>query len=241
MPVCRSHVGTDSSKIIMASLNVDNCVAIPDDFDGFNPNAFCIPSHLAGSVRSVLIPHGMIKDRIQRMADDIFQDLTNDSVGSVSMLCVLKGAYRFFSDLKESMCALNNSGSTPGSLHMFPEFIRLKSYENTSTTGEVQIVGMENLERIKGQVVVIVEDIIDTGRTMQKLLATLAQFEPKRILVACLLRKRTPLSDGFCPDYIGFEIPDKFVIGYALDYNEYFRDLMPICVINEEGIEKFKK
>ena len=58
--------------------------------------------------------------------------------------------------------------------------------------------------------------------------------------VACLLRKRTPLSDGYIPDHVGFEIPNKFVIGYALDYNEYFRDLMHICVISQKGIQDFK-
>ena len=66
------------------------------------------------------------------------------------------------------------------------------------------------------------------------------KYEPKRILVACLLRKRTPLSDGYVPDYVGFEIPNKFVVGYALDYNEYYRDLMHLCLINDHGIEKYK-
>ena len=100
-------------------------------------------------------------------------------------------------------------------------------------------------------------------RTMTKLLNTVAKYKPKSVKVACLLRKRTPFSSGYIPDYVGFEIPgirkncdsnmflpnyyfikwflDKFVIGYALDYNEYFRDLMHICVISEEGIERYKK
>ena len=99
---------------------------------------------------------------------------------------------------------------------------------------------MDNLSDLKGKNVLVVEDIVDTGRTMQKLLNTLKKYEPKKILVACLLRKRTPLSDGYIPDYVGFEIPDKFVIGYALDYNEYFRDLPHLCLINEHGIEKYK-
>jgi len=75
---------------------------------------------------------------------------------------------------------------------------------------------------------------------MKKLLNTIRKYNPKSIKVACLLRKRTPLSDGYVPDYVGFEIPDKFVIGYALDFNEYFRDLMHICVISEEGIRRYK-
>ena len=66
------------------------------------------------------------------------------------------------------------------------------------------------------------------------------KYEPKRIFVACLLRKRTPLSDGYVPDYVGFEIPNKFVVGYALDYNEYYRDLMHLCLINDHGIQKYR-
>ncbi len=98
---------------------------------------------------------------------------------------------------------------------------------------------MDSLDVLKGKNVLIVEDIIDTGRTMQRLLATLNKHEPKSVTVACLLRKRTPLSDGYAPHYVGFEIPDNFVVGYALDYNEYFRDLGHICAINEHGKEKY--
>lgn len=81
--------------------------------------------------------------------------------------------------------------------------------------------------------------ILDTGRTMKKLLNTLAEYKPKSVKVASLLVKRTPLSSGYRPDFIGFEIPDHFVVGYALDYNEYFRDLNHICVINDHGKEKY--
>ena len=114
-------------------------------------------------------------------------------------------------------------------------------YNSCRSTGEIQVMGMDDLNVLKGKNVLIVEDIIDTGRTMKKLLATLNKYEPKSVKVACLLRKRTPLSDGYAPHFVGFEIPDKFVVGYALDYNEYFRDLAHICNINEHGKEKFAK
>lgn len=79
----------------------------------------------------------------------------------------------------------------------------------------------------------------DTGGTMIKLLNTLKKYELKSVQVASLLVKRTPLSVGYKPDYTGFEIPNDFVVGYALDYNEYFRDLGHICVINEAGKKKY--
>ncbi|GCC37570.1 hypothetical protein chiPu_0016074 [Chiloscyllium punctatum] len=88
--------------------------------------------------------------------------------------------------------------------------------------------------------VLIVEDIVETGRTMRKLLALLEKYKPQMVKVASLLLKRTPRSSGYRPDFVGFEIPDKFVVGYALDYNEYFRDLNHICVISERGRQKYK-
>lgn len=85
----------------------------------------------------------------------------------------------------------------------------------------------------------VVEDIVDTGRTMQKLLSILNGVKPKSTKVASMLVKRTSRSCGYRPDYVGFEIPDIFVVGYALDYNEYFRDLNHVCVINENGKAKY--
>nr|KAF6435577.1 hypoxanthine phosphoribosyltransferase 1 [Rousettus aegyptiacus] len=84
------------------------------------------------------------------------------------------------------------------------------------------------------------KDIIDTGKTMQTLLSLVKQHNPKMVKVASLLVKRTPRSVGYRPDFVGFEIPDKFVVGYALDYNEYFRDLNHVCVISETGKAKYK-
>ena len=99
---------------------------------------------------------------------------------------------------------------------------------DTESTGEVKILGMDNLEKsLKGRNVLIVEDMIDTGRTMQKLLKTMQKYEPKTLKVATLLRKRTLISNGYAPDYVGFEVPFKFITGYSIDYNEYFRDFYP--------------
>ena len=86
------------------------------------------------------------------------------------------------------------------------------------------------MDRIAGKNVLIVEDIIDTGRTMVKLLNLLEKFKPKSVRTCSLLIKRTPLSNGYLPDYAGFSIPEKFVVGYALDLNEHFRDLEVIFV-----------
>jgi hypoxanthine phosphoribosyltransferase len=90
-----------------------------------------------------------------------------------------------------------------------------------------------------GHVMHSTQDIIDTGGTMTRLLKLLETYKPANVRVASLLVKRTPKSTGYRPDYAGFEIPDAFVVGYALDYNEYFRDLNHVCVINEKGKAKY--
>ncbi|CDQ83352.1 unnamed protein product [Oncorhynchus mykiss] len=114
------------------------------------------------------------------------------------------------------------------------------STQNDQSTGEIKVIGGDDLSTLTGKNVLIVEDIIDTGKTMKTLLQLLKQYNPKMVKVASLLVKRTPRSVGYTPDFIGFEVPDKFVVGYALDYNEYFRDLNHICVISETGKEKYK-
>ncbi|TKC38961.1 hypothetical protein EI555_020965 [Monodon monoceros] len=82
--------------------------------------------------------------------------------------------------------------------------------------------------------------IIDTDKTVQTLLPLVEQHNPKMVKVASLLVKRTPQSVGYRPDFVAFETPGKFVVGYALDYNEYFRDLNHVCVISETRKAKYK-
>ena len=104
----------------------------------------------------------------------------------------------------------------------------------------MQITGCD-LTKLSGRHLLFVEDIIDTGLTMTKLLEYLREnVSPASARVASLVEKRTPRSCGFQADYVGFSIPDKFVVGYCLDYNEAYRDMMHIGVINQAGIEKFQ-
>lgn len=209
-------------------------IKISDDEKGYQLEMFCVPKHYEEDLENVLIPHGVILDRIERLARDIYNDLGNKPI---VVICVLKGGYKFFADLTDKLVTLNRS-SSQGSLPMSLDFIRLKSYVNDQSSGEIKVIGgdMSNLE---GKNVLIVEDIVDTGRTMKKLLSILDGHKPKSVNVVSLLVKRTPRSIGYIPNYVGFEIPDKFVVGYALDYNEYFRDLHHICVINENGKKKY--
>ncbi|KAJ1566519.1 hypoxanthine phosphoribosyltransferase 1, partial [Cladochytrium tenue] len=120
------------------------------------------------------------------------------------------------------------------------EFIKVKSYVNASSTGDVRIsLSEEELASFRGKDLLIVEDIVDSGATMVALTRRLRQYEPASIKVVSLLLKKTPRSNKYVPDFVGFAIPDDFVVGYALDYNEVFRDLDHICIISETGKKKY--
>jgi hypoxanthine phosphoribosyltransferase len=94
--------------------------------------------------------------------------------------------------------------------------------KNQESTGTVQVIGNNDFSNLKGKNVLIVEDIIDTGRSMVELLKILEKYAPKTLRVCSLLVKRTSRSNGFLPYYAGFSVPDKYIVG---DLNEHFRDL----------------
>eukprot|EP01135_Chromosphaera_perkinsii_P010736 Nk52_evm15s2209 gene=Nk52_evmTU15s2209 len=211
----------------------NNWVVIEDGEKGMDLDMFCTPKHYENDLSRVLITHGTILNRTEKMAKDICKELGG---GPLVALCVLKGGHQFYADLLNYMKRINTNTENPIPLTL--DFVRLKSYENERSLGDVKIIGGD-LESIKGKNVLIVEDIIDTGNTMVKLLKNLEQYEPANVKVASLLVKRTVHSNHYKPDFIGFEIPDEFVVGYALDYNEYFRDLDHICIISEQGKKKY--
>ncbi|XP_032380466.1 hypoxanthine phosphoribosyltransferase 1, like isoform X2 [Etheostoma spectabile] len=208
---------------------------IADDEKGHDLDLFCVPRHYENDLDKVIIPHGLIMDRTERLARDIIRDMGGHHIVA---LCVLKGGYKFFADLLDYIKALNQNSDK--SVPLTVDFIRVKSYCNDQSTNNVKVIGGDELSNLSGKNVLIVEDIVETGRTMQTLLSLLSECNPKMVKVVSLLVKRTPRSSGYRPDYIGFEVPDSFLVGYALDYNEYFRDLSHICILNDQAKEKYK-
>ncbi|XP_028605634.2 phosphoribosyltransferase domain-containing protein 1 isoform X2 [Podarcis muralis] len=210
-------------------------VVISDDWPGYSLELFTYPQHYYGDLDYVLIPHGIIVDRTECLAKDIMQDI---GYNDIVVLCVLKGGYKFCADLVEHI--KNLSRNSERFISMKVDFVRLKSYLNDQSMQDTQIIGGDDFSKLAGKNVLIVEDIIGTGRTMRALLSKIEKCKPKMVKVASLLVKRTSQPNGYRPDYYGFEIPNLFVVGYALDYNEYFRDLNHICVINNHGKAKYR-
>jgi len=165
------------------------------------------------------------KEKIAARIREIAQEVKKDCApGTIPLIvCVLKGAFPFASDLFRA-------------LDMDAEitFIRLKSYEGTGSTGVVkEVMGLS--EDIKGRHVVVVEDIIDTGHTIVKLVDDLRKKEPAQLKVATLLFKPDALKADVKPDYIGFSIPPKFIIGFGLDLDGLARNLEDIYVLKDQA------
>ena len=146
------------------------------------------------------------------------------------MLCVLKGATPFYQHLLDAMQDLRHGYET--------EFIRCSSYEGTGSTGRVKVGGGVEFERLTGKDVIIVEDIVDTGTTLSQLIPILHEkCQPKSIEVVSLLSKRLDDPPKYVAKYVGFSIPNHFIVGYGLDYNELYRDTKDIFIISQAGID----
>jgi hypoxanthine phosphoribosyltransferase len=168
------------------------------------------------SVR-VLISRDRIHRRIKQLAKEIRRDFPQQPLHLVG---VLKGAVFFLADLARQI-----SGEVSF------DFIALSSYgKNTHSSGQVRLT--RDLDSsIENKTVIVVEDILDTGMTLQYLLRVFQQRKPKALRVAVLLDKPSRRVTAVRADYVGFEIPNEFVVGYGLDYAERYRNLLDVGIL----------
>jgi hypoxanthine phosphoribosyltransferase len=179
----------------------------------------------------VLFTREQIAQRVAEMGNDINRDYAGQSV---ILLGVLKGAAIFLSDLSRQL-----------KIDATFDFIGVSSYGNRpspaqelksgwDSTGEVRLTKDMDQSMI-GKNVILVEDILDTGLTMTYLKKLLMARQPKSFRIAALLDKPSRRKQPIHADYVGFSIPDEFVVGYGLDYAEKYRNLPDICVVPREG------
>ncbi|MDY2640796.1 MAG: hypoxanthine phosphoribosyltransferase [Mediterranea sp.] len=165
---------------------------------------------------AISIPEAEILTAVQRVADAINHDLEGKEP---LFLSVLNGAFMFTADLMKRI-----------TIPCEVSFIKLSSYEGTSSTGQVrQLMGLNQC--IKGRTVVIVEDIVDTGLTMQKLLELLQAQEPAEVHIATLLLKPDKLKVPLHIEYAAMQIPNDFIVGYGLDYDGFGRNYKDIYTV----------
>ena len=165
----------------------------------------------------VLISAEKIQARIRELGAEISRDYPD---GKLHMICILKGACFFLTDLARAMHR-----------EVFVDFMGISTYgKGTSTSGEVKVTKDLDIS-VEGVDVLIVEDIVDTGVTLNYLMHMLEQRNPHSLRIAALLDKPERRQRTINVNYVGFRIPDRFVVGYGLDYGEKYRNLDDICVL----------
>lgn len=171
-------------------------------------------------VMKVLLSGEEIEKRVSEIAARITEDYAGESV---LMVGILRGAVVFFSELVKRV-----------DLDLRFDFMVVSSYgSGTDSSGEIRIV-KDLSQPIEGMNVIIVEDIIDTGYTLKNLKKLLSTRNPKSLKICSLLDKPSRRKVELEGDYIGFKVPNEFVVGYGLDYNEKYRNLPDICVLKPE-------
>lgn len=157
------------------------------------------------------------EQEIYKAIDSVAEKMNKELSGKLPLfVCVLNGSFMFAADLMKRItipCEIS--------------FVRMSSYSGISSTGDVKMIyGME--ESIEGRTVVVVEDIVDTGNTMERMLKQLHALNPKEIKVSTLLFKPDALQHDVPIDYVALTIPSDFILGYGLDYDGYGRNLPDI-------------
>lgn len=172
-------------------------------------------------IAQILLTEEQIKTRIKELGEILTAEYADKNPIVVG---VLKGVVIFYADMIREIKVPCNM-----------DFMRVTSYKGTESTGKVAFGGKMQ-ENIQGRHVLILEDIFDTGNSLQFLVDHLTQKQPASLKICTLLDKpsrRNP-SVTVKPDYVGFEVPNEFVVGYGLDYNEYYRNLPYIGILKPE-------
>ena len=177
---------------------------------------------MASDEPKVLISEGRIQKRVAELAQQISTDYADAE--DVYLIGVLRGSFIFLADVSRAL-----------TIPRRVDFIALSSYEDASTSGGAVRLVMDVRAPLEGQHILVVEDIVDTGYTLEYLLRTLKARQPASLKTCVLLQKPDRLKVSVPVDYLGFSIPDEWVVGYGLDYADRFRTLPYIGVVEPEG------
>jgi len=168
----------------------------------------------------ILISSEKIQSRIRELGEQISRDYPD---GNLHMICILKGACFFLTDLARAM-----------KRDVFVDFMGISTYgKGKTSSGEVKVTKDLDIS-LEDANLLIVEDIVDSGVTLNYLIHLLEQRRPKSIRIAALLDKPERRLRPVHANYVGFQIPDRFVVGYGLDYAERYRNLDQICVLDDD-------
>ena len=178
---------------------------------------------LTANVAKVLLDEKRIQDRVRELGEELGRDYAGQRVIFVG---ILRGAVVFLADLIRAI-------DVPVTI----DFMAVSSYGKSTTSSGVVRISKDLNESIEGEHVVVVEDIIDSGLTLKYLVDLLRRRNPASLRVCTLLLKDRPRDHAVALDYVGFTIPDEFVVGYGLDYAGYYRNLPYLGVLAAEAIQ----
>lgn len=177
---------------------------------------------MKGKITEVLLTEDQIQTRVKELAAEITRDYEGEEIFAI---CLLKGSLLFTSDLIRHI-----------DLPITVDMMRTSSYEGLSTESSGSVKILLDLDRdIRDKHVLIIEDIVDTGRTLKKIHALLDFRQPKSLKICSLLDKPARRIEPTEIHYCGFKIDDLFVIGYGLDYDDYYRNLPYIGLLDPNG------
>ncbi|NKB81618.1 MAG: hypoxanthine phosphoribosyltransferase [Nitrospirales bacterium] len=171
-----------------------------------------------------LVTQEHMRTRIKELGRQISEDYVDRP--NLLLIGIMKGAFLFYADLVRAI-----------RLPLQVDFLVVSSYEGRSTTsGKIKMI-TELTEDIKGRDILLVEDIVDSGLTVQYLRKILGKKKPRSLAVCALLSKPERRKVEVAVEYIGFEIPNKFVVGYGLDYQQKYRNLPYLAVLDDADME----
>jgi hypoxanthine phosphoribosyltransferase len=181
-----------------------------------------MPARWRGTLSEVLISEDRIARRVRGLAREIERDFAGRDLVIVALL---NGTVMFLADLIRHL-----------GLPLRLDFIGVSSYRDGTESGAIQFTKELRLD-VRGRDVLLIDDILDTGKTLSKVIAALRPLRPRRLKICVLLEKKARRTERVRTDYTGFQIPDKFVVGYGLDFAERYRNLPFIGVLQPEIYE----
>lgn len=178
-----------------------------------------VPDHWRAEMEKVLISEGQIQRRVRELSNEIAKEFAEREL---TVVAILNGTVMFLADLIRNL-----------SLPLRLDFIGVSSYGSGTQSGELVFTKELRLD-VRGRDVLLIDDILDTGKTLNRVLSKVRELGPRRIKTCVLLEKDVPRLEQVTADYVGFSIPNLFVVGYGLDFAERYRNLPFIGVLKPE-------
>ena len=184
------------------------------------PQAYNAP--MERDIERILFSHQQILARVHEMANDIAQLYTEREAG-LTLVPILSGSIIFLADLIREL-----------PLKMKIALIQVSAYPGTSTTAQEPRTLIELSGEVRGRDVIIVDDILDSGRTLRRVTGMIREKQPASVRTAVLLRKPSKAPADVQADFVGFDVEDEFVVGYGLDYDDHYRNFPHIGVLHQD-------